>query len=137
MNERYKTVRSAFALGLFFVLAACSGPASGPANPFFIPTQSLTFTPQTTAVSPGRVLRGSTGLVASINATSVTHQVLLDNGSALCVTETTSAGSAGFVPGQTTYPFTFVPVAGAPANCTQTVTITVDAIPATFFVIVP
>ena len=95
--------------------------------------QNLTYAPLTSASVPAQVSRSS-GTAATISATNPTQSVSLNNGSGACVTEQIAGG---FQPGATLYSFTFVSLPGAPANCTQTVIVTLDQIAATFYVLVP
>jgi len=46
-------------------------------------------------------------------------------------------GAGGFVQGAMQYAFHFVALPGAPANCTQSVTITVDGDVIVFYLVVP
>ena len=95
--------------------------------------QNITYAPITMLASPLHVPRSS-GVAATISAALPTRSVSLDNGNGQCVS---GNDSAGLSPGSTQYTITFTAIPGSPANCTQTVTITVDGDPIVFYLLVP
>ena len=95
--------------------------------------QNITYSPLTTATQPATVSRTS-GLPAVITAALTTRTVSLTTSGQNCVSEQIPGG---FVPGGTTYSFSFLANSGAPANCSETVTITVDGDAVAFYLVVP
>lgn len=95
--------------------------------------QNITYAPITMLASPLHVSRSS-GVAATISAALPTRSVSLDNGNGQCVS---GNDSAGLSPGSTQYTIMFTAITGSPANCTQTVTITVEGDPIVFYLLVP
>jgi len=115
-------------------LADCGGgrdPRLSPGGQLIL--QNITYAPITMLASPLHVSRSSS-MVATISAALPTRSVSLDNGNGQCVS---GNDSAGLSPGSTQYTIMFTAITGSPANCTQTVTITVDGDPIVFYLLVP
>ena len=95
--------------------------------------QNVTYSPITTTANPGSVSR-TAGLPAVITASQTTRMVSVNSSGSNCVTEQLPGG---FVPGATVYQFTFDAVSGAPPNCSESVTITIDGDAITYYLVVP
>ena len=127
----YKLLFGAFC-GIW--LTDCGGARDlrlGPGGQLIL--QNITYAPITVIASPLHVPRSS-GVAATISAALPTRSVSLDSGNGQCVS---GNDSAGLSPGSTQYTITFTAIPGSPANCTQTVTITVDGDPIVFYLLVP